>query len=179
LKTPCYNVSGATTAVFCKDHKDDDMIDVKHDRCSYNGCETSPSYNVEGGKPLFCVDHKSPEMIDVINDKCECDGCPTIAGFGPIFKAKRHCVAHKLNNEYANNNPKCEYLLCRSLPFYTDIGNFPKRCEEHKLANDSNIIEIPCISCNLPDMINETTKLCNSCVGYSVLRKAKETYVLS
>ena len=65
---PIYNVKGSNTPLFCREHKSDDMVDVKNKMCAHPDCTTQPSYNVKGSKtPLFCREHKSDDMVDVIH----------------------------------------------------------------------------------------------------------------
>lgn len=51
------------------------MIDVKHKRCEYEGCDLQPVFDVKDGKGRFCVSHKTDEMVDVKSKRCEFVGC--------------------------------------------------------------------------------------------------------
>ena len=65
-KRPYFNYEGETKGLFCYEHKSEGMIDVIHERCSFNGCSKRPVFNYEGKtKGLFCYEHKSEGMIDV------------------------------------------------------------------------------------------------------------------
>jgi hypothetical protein len=42
------------------------MIDVLRKRCSEEGCNSRPRFNIEGSKKgLYCFTHKKENMVDV------------------------------------------------------------------------------------------------------------------
>ena len=45
-QSPSYNIPTLKTPIYCKEHKSDDMIDVKSKRCIYENCTKNPSYNI-------------------------------------------------------------------------------------------------------------------------------------
>ena len=63
-------------AIYCKSHKQDNMIDVKHKNCIKEGCNIRPNYNLASEtKPIYCFEHKTENMIDIINKRCIEEGC--------------------------------------------------------------------------------------------------------
>ena len=82
-KQPNFNVRGATKGIFCAEHKQEGMIDVKNKTCEHPaGCEKRPTFNTRGEtRGLFCADHKLLGMVNVINKTCEhpagCEKIPT------------------------------------------------------------------------------------------------------
>ena len=71
-KQPYYNNENEKTALYCNEHKKDDMIDVKHKKCIYNGCKKQPKYNKEDDKSgIYCNQHKTDGMINVTHKKCK------------------------------------------------------------------------------------------------------------
>jgi hypothetical protein len=62
--------------MYCNDHKLEDMIDVKHDKCENVGCNLRPLYNFKNEKRgRFCLMHKVNEMTDVVSRKCSSTWC--------------------------------------------------------------------------------------------------------
>jgi hypothetical protein len=54
------------------------MKDVIHKSCIHEGCNTRPTYNVEGQKKgLYCAQHKTEEMVNVISKSCKSEWCTT------------------------------------------------------------------------------------------------------
>ncbi len=46
------------------------MVDVRSKRCRHEGCNTWPSYGVEGSKkPEYCARHALPGQVDVCNKR--------------------------------------------------------------------------------------------------------------
>ena len=45
----CFNVSGQKNGRFCKEHKQQDMVDVIHDKCLSECCNKRPAFNI-----VFC-----------------------------------------------------------------------------------------------------------------------------
>ena len=38
MKQPVFNLPTETNGMYCREHKLENMIDVKHKRCSYDNC---------------------------------------------------------------------------------------------------------------------------------------------
>ena len=78
-KIPSYNVESEKKALYCYEHKKDDMMNVKAKKCIYPNCKIIACYNVEGKKSgLYCVEHKKENMINVTNNTCKSDWCKTL-----------------------------------------------------------------------------------------------------
>lgn len=43
-KRPSFNLPGIRPAIYCKDHKQENMIDVVNSKCIFEGCCTVPIY---------------------------------------------------------------------------------------------------------------------------------------
>ena len=70
-KIPTFNIEGEKIGLYCKKHKKDGMVDVKHKTCKDVGCKTRPNYNIEGEKVgLYCATHKKDGMVDVKHKTC-------------------------------------------------------------------------------------------------------------
>ena len=64
MKQPCFNVPGCKSGRFCSEHKEEGMVDLKHNTCEHHGCMKRPSFNVPGSKACrFCSEHKEEGMV--------------------------------------------------------------------------------------------------------------------
>ena len=58
-KQPTFNVETNKVAIFCFDHKLENMINIISKKCQYEDCEKIPNYNLQGEKhPIYCKSHK-------------------------------------------------------------------------------------------------------------------------
>jgi hypothetical protein len=141
---------------FCNEHKGPDMVDVRSKRCEHEGCEARPTFANRGERPRFCNEHKGPNMVDVKHKRCE--ECETRASYGvPGLQASR-CANHKLNGMINPSRSRCE--TCKNFALF-GIRK-PQRCETHRLGHDVNLVERPCISCGLVNVLDAEGK-CNDC----------------
>ena len=66
MRHPNYNVEGSTTAVYCKQHDESGMINIRSKRCLHDSCSTLPSFSVEGSKtPVYCKQHAEVGMVNI------------------------------------------------------------------------------------------------------------------
>jgi len=137
-KNSTYNTQGETKRLFCKDHKEDGMIDVVNKRCKFEGgCDKRPKFNTPGEKSgLYCNEHKKDGMVDVIHKKCEfkggCNKRPTYNT--PGEKAGLYCKDHKENGMVDVVNKRCEFEGgCDKHAIYNILGETKRLyCNEHK-----------------------------------------------
>ncbi len=145
---PIYNFEGKSGGKFCKEHKLDGMIDVKHKTCNFEGCKTRPNFNFAGEtKGKFCNKHKLDRMIDVKNKTCNFKGCKTqpIYNFEGENKGK-FCNEHKLDGMIDVINKTCNFEGCKTRPNYNFEGETKgKFCNEHKL---DGMIDVKHKTCN-------------------------------
>jgi hypothetical protein len=155
---PTFALKG-NKAEYCKIHKLDNMIDVDSNKCEYNGCNTCPVYGLNIGKAQFCLKHKEFNMFNVKDKQCEYTDCSTRAYYGIPGNAMTHCFKHREKGMIRRSNGKC--LVCKIPAFYGK--NFmPIHCEIHKKEDEQNLIEMPCISCNLIMILDKNNK-CEYC----------------
>jgi hypothetical protein len=69
---------------FCKEHKDEDPVDVASKKCEHEGCESTPVYGSrEDGIRRLCIRHKGVHHVDVVNrEMCRHEGCEIVPVFG-------------------------------------------------------------------------------------------------
>jgi hypothetical protein len=91
-KNKFYNFENEKTALFCSEHKLDNMVNVKNIiYCIYPDCKTRPIFNYNGEiKGIYCLNHKKNDMIDVVNKKCKAGFC---LGTSANVKYKGYCAS--------------------------------------------------------------------------------------
>ena len=134
-KQPSFNTPGEKSGLYCKDHKEAGMENVKNKRCKVQGCKIRPSYNTPGEKSgLYCDSHKKKDMIDIVNKKCKVQGCDTIPSFNkPGEKSGLYCLEHKTDDMENVKHKKCESKGCDTIPHYNKPGEKSGLyCDSHK-----------------------------------------------
>ncbi|CAN0020330.1 unnamed protein product [Ectocarpus sp. 6 AP-2014] len=91
-----FNTEGGKTAMFCRQHAEEGMVDVAHKRCAQAGCTQHPTFNNQGSKTaMFCKQHAEEGMVDVAHKRCAEAGCtqqPTFNNQGS--KTAMFCKQH-------------------------------------------------------------------------------------
>jgi hypothetical protein len=91
-KQPIFNVAGILQGLYCAEHKQPGMVDVKNKRCEQ--CQTKAWYGCPGLAPTRCAQHRDINMIPHPRRKCEYDKCPETATYG-VKSCPERCEAHK------------------------------------------------------------------------------------
>ena len=163
---------------FCKEHKEDTMIILTtRPNCSFEGCETQPTYNLKGYKKgKFCIKHKTDEMVDVRHKLCEEESCKIRAYYGKPGYTVSHCLKHKEKGMISRPNAKC--VKCKEFAFW-GTNWIPKHCELHKEQNDINLVERICSSCGLIYLLDKENK-CENCspTSFQTTRLAKQNALM-
>ena len=183
-KQPTCNFEG-NPALYCHQHKLNNMIDVANKKCAHQDCEIAPTYNYIN-KPgrLFCISHKLEGMINKTRKKCIIENCEGLPTYNIIGKKGSHCINHKLDGMINVISKKCIFENCKTMPSYNIPGNKPLFCFKHKLnemidvahklCTFENCKKIACYNyekekialfCNehkLGDMIDINSKRCKS-----------------
>jgi hypothetical protein len=151
-KRPSFNFEGQTKGVYCSEHKETNMVDLKRKSCKHNGCRKSPSFNFEGQtKLLYCSEHKETNMIDLKHKSCKHNGCRKSPSFNFDGQTKLlYCSEHKETNMIDLKHKVCKHDGCRKLSSFNFEGQTEGLyCAEHKE----------------PNMVNRKHKLCkhNGC----------------
>ena len=147
LKHTSFGIEGESMARFCVDHKQPDMVDIRHERCQFPSCRKQPSYTLEGeSKPRFCVDHKQLDMINVKNERCQFPSCRKQPSYALEGESRaRFCVDHKQSDMVDVVNKMCQFPSCLKRPSYALEGESRAHfCVDHKH----------------PDMVNVVSKMC-------------------
>ena len=86
-KKPSFNFSGEKKAIYCADHKKENMIVVNSKKCQHAKCKDVAFFGFS--KKQFCNIHKQPNMVNlVLENKCnilDCGGetAPHAEGLNP------------------------------------------------------------------------------------------------
>ena len=108
-KQPTFNYENKKQALYCFNHKLENMINIKSKRCLFENCTKHPAFNFENEKQaLYCFNHKLENMIDIKNKKCIFNNCYTQPAFNYLHKKQAlYCVNHKLDNMINVRTKKC------------------------------------------------------------------------
>ena len=104
---PSFTYCTSKTALYCKKHKLDGMIDprVRYIRnCRFINCNIIASFNHFGSPARWCALHKSSDMININHKKCIEPDCAKLAHYKFIntkTKCPIYCKTHKKSNMIA------------------------------------------------------------------------------
>jgi hypothetical protein len=135
--------------IYCKLHKLDNMINIKHKMCIK--CNNKiPNYNYKNEtKALYCKECSLPNMIDIKSKKCIFESCNTRPSYNYENKKEiLYCKSHKLDNMVNIKDKKC--IICNNkIPTYNYKNESkPLYCGDCKEINMINIKTKKCIICN-------------------------------
>ncbi|CAM9380783.1 unnamed protein product, partial [Laminaria digitata] len=91
------NVDGVKTSVYCHQHSEEGMVDVRNKVCLYNLCTRRPTFGIGGTKtPVYCKQHAVDGiMVNVRHKLCSHDPCMKYANFNvEDIKTPMYCKQH-------------------------------------------------------------------------------------
>jgi hypothetical protein len=148
-----YNIKDEKIKLYCKEHKLENMINIRNYLCIRDGCKKIPIFNYENQKKgLYCSKHKLENMIDIIHICCINDNCKKKATYNYENQKKGlYCKKHKLENMFNVVSQMCINDGCNKIAIYNvEFQKRPLYCKKHKLENMINVISKLCINdvCN-------------------------------
>ncbi len=146
-KTSTYNFEG-NKAMYCSQHKQSGMIDIRHKKCLFDGCKINPAFNFKHeNKALYCKAHKQEGMINLKDKRCINEGCKTRASYNyEGEKSRLYCSKHKKDDMIHINNKKCIFDKCKITACYNDEGKKQGiYCVSHKKDGMVNVVGKKCI----------------------------------
>jgi len=145
-KEPQFNYSCYSWGTFCGEHKLDDMVNVRSDKCIKTGCPKHPIFGVVGTKKaLFCKEHKKIDMVDVKSKKCLEKGCPKHPSYNLPGLTKAYCKDHKSDDMVDVAHRKCLEEDCPLIPSYNfSYSLTPLYCSGHKLDDMIDVYHKRC-----------------------------------
>jgi hypothetical protein len=166
-------------ARFCVSHKEGSMLSFTKKLCIENGCRSYMSYyNLPGQPGKYCSEHKKEKMINVRIQYCISKDCTSAATYGKPGNKISHCFSHREKGMIKRPNSKCKEKGCNEKALWGT--NFvPMFCDNHKTEGHTNIVEKPCVSCNLPYILDSNDKCenCNPAAWHSA-RLAKQNALM-
>ena len=115
------------------------MVNVRSKRCETEGCNSRPTFDIEGGKGRFCKTHKKADMVNVRSKRCETEGCNSRPSFGIEGGKARFCKTHKKADMVDVKNKRCEAKGCDRQPSFDIEGGKGSFCVIHKKADMVNV----------------------------------------
>jgi translation initiation factor IF-3 len=146
-KTPAYGVINTKTALFCAEHKESDMVNVKSKKCQYPACKKIPVFGTAGTKvAIYCAEHKESDMVNIVGKTCQHPACKTRPSYDITgAKTALFCAKHKKSDMVDVKGKTCLHPACKSRPAYgitdTKIALY---CAEHKELNMVNVRHKTC-----------------------------------
>lgn len=137
---PVFGYAGEAP-IYCKKHKEDDMVNVCDRHCEIEGCDRRPSFRIIGKPYTHCKEHKVVGMQDVKGkiveapkptrkaQLCKYTGCPVSPSFGNVGGSPMFCVTHKEVSMVNVKDPKC--VQCNKRPSYGFKRGKATHCYDH------------------------------------------------
>jgi len=151
-KRACFNYEGEIKALYCGQHRLDNMVDIKHPRCTHELCKKQPSHNFIGEKkPLYCMKHALETMENVITPRCLYQYCNTFASYNMEGERRPiRCYEHREENmiNVKSINKICKFHNCNVRANF-NYENETKLlyCSTHK---KENMVMITSKTCKTP-----------------------------
>ena len=152
-KQASFNYKGLTGLLYCRDHKKDGMISVRHPICLK--CEKRARYNKIGEEPLYCYSHSDDDMIDVDSTKCKFKGCTKYPSFNyPTEKTARFCYEHSVEGMVGLKHNKCIEPNCPTSAVFNYIEeSTPLYCKAHIKDGMDDVVSKRCYFDKCPKRI--------------------------
>lgn len=160
---------GYTKPTHCIEHKELDMIDLRHSTEICKKCPTRATYSLTT-KPTHCAKHKTAGMKDVVSIMCtKCNEKQAVFG---TTKNELFCVNCKDENM---KNIKAK--MCEKCNEHQPVFNFkgeskPRFCAKCKDRDMIDVVNFRCTSCEL-FIVSRRAQLCAYC-NPDALEKTKE-----
>ena len=159
---PAFNSPNETQGMFCEEHRETDMINVRAKSCAGKNkdgspCKTCPVFNKPGqSQGMFCAKHKEDGMINIKNRPCRgknTDGSPCATY--PVFNVQGEkrglfCAKHKTNDMVDTQNKRCggtnaDGSACMKQPTFNTQGESQALfCLTHKGSAMINVVDKTC-----------------------------------
>lgn len=132
--------------LFCKNHKEANMICICGKLCSNPECGKGGKYHLPNDSKAYCKTHAPLEAKDTESKKClKCDKRPNF-NF-PTETIPKFCKTHMEVGMVSVTKVICSAEGCNISPIYGFPNGRPERCSTHKLDNMINVIKNTCLEC--------------------------------
>jgi hypothetical protein len=145
----CYNFQGENEGIYCKQHSQAGMIDIKHKKCENENCKKRPIFNYEGEtNALYCKYHSLAGMIDIISKRCSFEDCKKRPTFN--FEGETnalYCKQHSQLGMIDIISKRCSFKDCKKRPNFNFEGEEKALyCKQHSQLGMIDIKNKRCIS---------------------------------
>lgn len=139
-----YGPRNSKKALYCEDHKKDDMIQISAMNCKYIDCQNEALYGYYGSDAkLCCSKHRSKGMILMSDDKCL--DCTANAYYGYPKGRSLYCEKHKKDLMIRLPRVECVEKDCTKDAIYNYYGESEKLyCADHRLIGMTKITVLYC-----------------------------------
>ena len=151
---------GENSGWYCRRHSNQKIFYTKGRICEDNYCSRAAGYNYKGKNRRFCRIHASTGMVNVANKICQEKECQSTARFGYPGQALAYCKTHTSDKSGLMRFSMSKCSICGKLAIYG--VKRPEHCEDHKHKQEYNLIENPCKSCKLNNVLS-LKGLCSYC----------------
>ena len=168
MKQPNFNISTETKALYCAEHKKENMIDIKNKRCIHVNCMKQPTCNLSTEtKALYCAEHKKENMINIMSKRCIHDNCMKQPTYNLSTETQPlYCAEHKKENMIDIVSKRCIHDNCMKRPTYNfPFESQPLYCAEHRkenmfISSKKNCQHEKCKELALFGVINKRAQYC-------------------
>ncbi|CAB1108202.1 unnamed protein product [Ectocarpus sp. CCAP 1310/34] len=100
IKQASFAMDGGRYPKFCNDHRQENMINIRNQRCRAAGCSKGASFAATGGeRGQFCSEHKGKNLVNTRRrrSRCMAPGC-TSRGLIYVIDGQqlpKSCVGHR------------------------------------------------------------------------------------
>ena len=127
-------MEGSKTAVYCKQHAADGLVNIQRTRCLHDSCTKVPSFNVEGSRTAaFCKQHAEDGMVDIQSSRCSHDSCTRHPSFNVEgSKTAVYCKQHAEDGMVNIRRTHCSHDSCTKVPSFKAEGSKTAAfCKQH------------------------------------------------
>jgi hypothetical protein len=156
-KQPTFNYENEKKAIYCFQHKKENMINVINKTCIFENCKIRPTFNYENEKQaVYCSEHKKENMINVKDKTCIFENCKKIPTFNyENEKQAFYCFQHKKENMIDVKSKTFIFENCKTRPsFNYENEKQAFYCFQHK---KENMVDVKHKKCNFENCKKQPT----------------------
>lgn len=129
---------------FCKEHKEENMINVIHIKCYEKDCDIIANFGYIGNIEKYCKKHRKDDMLNLTHKKCENILCDKIPNFNFPGNKPKFCSEHKESSMIDVVSKFCEEKDCDIRPQFDFLEGKGRFCSKHKKEGMINIKDKRC-----------------------------------
>jgi hypothetical protein len=135
MKNPTFNLPSETKALYCSEHKKENMINITSKNCQEGKCKNEALFGLINKRPQFCFEHKKDNMINIILDnKCNILECHNEYEF--IVNNVKYCLHHNPDKNHETNIKR----LCKYCDIKEESKYICNECKKIKNKKEWSIV---------------------------------------